>query len=293
MTRVRIVNRSDRKLSIPHPATGVDLSWEPAGNHGDTRSYASDAAQYALDHFGPFLEVISPGSGDLTDKQEKEQEYWIGNYSGDPDAWESKPGLVWTKEKGNHTGLIANGNKQPATFVGQLGRVNKIIYTPKGFPESRTFPGYLVKIPPYSRIKVNKDQFAVLIQRDAEQSIEYSGRIAEARAPSGFEPELEDDSWTHDRMRVWLKLAPAAPGVKAGKDVCGPSEKELKAKLAADSLTGEELETALYDARYDLWVRCRLRAMNMNVRLPTEKDFNAALAREAKAEKTKAAESRV
>jgi hypothetical protein len=273
-------------LNIPHPETGIDLSWEPAGSPGDVRNYSPEAAQYALDHFGPLLEVVAPGSGDLTTPQTQTQEYWIGNYSGDPDAWESKPGQVWTKEKGNHMGVLANGNKQPAEFVGQLGRVNKIIYTPKGFPESRTFPGYLVKIPPYSRIKVTADQFAVLIQRDAEQSVEYAGRIAEARAPSAFEPELNDDSWTIDKMRVWLKLTPAAKGGKAGKDVCGPTEKELKAGFASEGLAGETLEDALYDARYDLWVRCRLRAMNPNIKLPTEKDFNAALAREAKAEKS-------
>lgn len=289
MTRVRIVNRSDRKLSIPHPATGIDLTWEPAGTPGDTRSYAQEAAQYALDHFGPLLDVVTPGSGDLTAKQQQVQEYWIGNYSGDPDAWEEKPGEVWTKEKGRHTGIIRNGNKQPSEFVGQLGRRSEIIYTPKGFPENRTFPGYLVKIPPYSRLKVNKDQFSVLIQRDAEQSVEYAGRIAEARAPSNFEPLLEDDSWTHDKMRVWLKLTPAASGVKAGKDVCGPTEKEVKASLVAEGLSGEALEDALYDARYNLWVRCQLRAMNPNIKLPTEKDFNAALAREVKAEKSKAA----
>lgn len=289
MTRVRIVNRSDRHLSIPHPATGIDLSWEPAGNPGDTRNYAPDAAQYALDHFGSLLEVVTLGSGDLTAKTAKEAEFWIGNYSGDPDAWEEKPGQVWTKEKGNHMGVIRNGNKQPATFMGQLGRRSEIVYTQRGFPENRTFPGYIVKIPPYSRLKVTADQFAVLIQRDAEQSAEYAGRIAEARAPQPFEPDLEDESWTIDRMRVWLKQVPAVPGVKAGKDVCGPSEKELKERFTSEGLTGEQLEEALYGARYDLWVRCQLRAMRPNIKLPTEKDFNAALAREAKADKTKAA----
>ncbi len=285
MTRIRVVNRSDRKLSIPHPATGIDLAWEPAGAPGDTRSFAAEVAQYALDHFGPLLEVITPGSGDLTKGQAPVVEYWLGNYSGDPDAWEEKPGEVWTKEKGRHTGVLHNGNKQPATFVGQLGRRSEIEYTAKGFPQNHTYPGYLVKIPPYSRLKVNADQFAVLIQRDAEQSVEYAGRIAEARGPTTFEPELEDDSWTIDRMRVWLKLCPAAKGGKAGKDVCGPPEKDVKANLVDEGYSGEALEDALYDARYDLWARCRLRAMNPNIKLPTEKDFNAALAREAKATK--------
>ncbi len=289
MTRVRVINRSDRPLNLPHPATGIELSWAPAGSPGDSRDYPESAVQYALDHFGPLLEIVTPETLDLTAKNKVEQEFWVGNYSGDPDAWEEKPGQVWSKEKGNHTGVIKNGNKQPATFVGQLGRRSEIEYTARGFALNRTYPGYLVKIPPYSRMKVTADQFSVLIQRDAEQSAEYAGRIGEARGPSAFEPDLDDPKWTINTMRTWLKLVAAAPGVKAGKDVCGPSEEELREKLAQEGHAGEAIEDALYTARYDLWVRCRLRSMNPKVRIPTEKDFNVAVAREAKASKGKAA----
>lgn len=286
MARIRIVNRSDRELSIPHPQTGVDMTWAPAGHPGDYRDYTPEMAQYAMDHFGPLLEVVTPENSDLTAQQQKAQEYWLGNFSGDPDAWEEKPAEIWTKEKGRHMGVIRNANKQPATFRASLGKKSGPEVTPKGFWLNRTYPGYIITIPPYSRVKVTADQLAVLIQRDAEQSAEYAGRIMEARGPVAFEPELEDDKWTIDRLRMWLKLCPAAPGVKAGKDICGPSEKELRAKLAANGLEGELLDEALYTARYDLWVRCRLRAMNLNVKIPTEKDFNAAVAREAKASKS-------
>lgn len=289
MSRVRVVNRSDRELNLPHPQTGVEMSWAPAGHPGDYRDYAPEMAQYAMDHFGPLLELVTPGSTDLTAQQTKAKEYWIGNFSGDPDAWEERPAEVWTKEKGRHMGVIKNANKQPATFRASLGKKSGPEVTPKGFWLNRTYPGYIVTIPPYSRIKVNADQFSVLIQRDAEQSAEYAGRIAEARGPTDFEPELEDERWTIDRLRVWLKLCPAVPGVKAGKDVAGPSEKDLRAQMTAEGLSGEQFEDALYTARYDLWVRCRLRAMNRNVKIPSEKDFNAAVAREAKAEKGKAA----
>jgi hypothetical protein len=68
-----------------------------------------------------------------------------------------------------------------------------------------------------------------------------------------------------------------------GRDIIGPSEAEIRAQYADE----DEAEIAVSSARYDMWVRCFLRCADVRFQLPTRKDFDAALAREAKALKKK------
>lgn len=301
MQYVRLLSKSNKPLSIHYPDEGIDITWQPSGQPGSVVDLPEEAANFCLQHFGPLLEVLKPEVQSLA--KEEQREYWLANMTGDPDAWDERPAEVWDRNAHGGKGALVmstvkNGNKQPSTFVSYVGRVNDInkghfVYingqiqrqTDPDFNQSVTLPGKRLEIKPYERRQVTKTQFEVLLQRDSEQSIEYASKILESRPPSDFEPDFYDpEYWTSSKMQTWLEMTPNADGRKAGKHILGPTEAELEKETEGLGPTAKGQRLAA--ARYDLWTRCFFRMANPKVRLPTRKEFEAAVARKAKAAKS-------
>jgi hypothetical protein len=174
-----------------------------------------------------------------------------------------------------------NGLKMPGTWRYRVGP-NEWAYNER--PVQVTEPGKLIKIAPYSRIKVTEEQKESILatQRDAPKAL--SSRVILSRPPreDGFEPDYADrEFWTLDNMRAYLELIPGSGGRPMGRDLIGPSEAEIRAKFADE----DEADIAIEAARYDMWTRCFLRCADPKFKLPSKKEFDAAVARKAKAAK--------
>lgn len=281
---VRVVNQTDQRL--PFSVQGVDIIWEPRNQKGSVLELPKDAADICKAHFGELLLIIEPKKLDFTDP-EKSREYFLANMTGDPDAWEKRPVKQYNYGLKKYEVVdIINENKDPAVFTATLGRYNGFVdhwvtYIDGEMqrnvkPTLVTIPGRPIEIPPYSRAKVTAEQLQVLMARDADSGVASQGRIIISRA-YGYEPDLEDtDYWTHDRIRVWLGFMPALGGYKAGKDIIGKSEAELRADLKAAGASDLAYKMALYTARKELCFRAHFRAANPIFILPKREAVDSA-----------------
>lgn len=290
---VRLVNRSENRLPIPWGKSTIVFN--PRGQPGSVQDLPEDAAEYCRGHFGDQLGVIEPSSEVKSYVDEvRQQDYYVANMTGDPDA----PDTVgeYFNNKTRKMESENNDNKQPQELRYRLGRFNGLKepgtwrfqtvdgrWTTNDKPVQVTLPGKLVTIPPYSRRKVSKGQFDTILALDYSAPEKLRGRVVESRPASDFEPVFEDDWWTIDRMRTWLSLIPGTGDKPMGRDIIGPSESEIRAQAGDE----DDADVAVSTARFDLWVRCFLRAADVRFRLPTRKEFDAAVARETKATKKK------
>lgn len=283
---VRLVNTTERRLPISF--NDSEIVWEPAGQIGSVLELPKDAADYCLGHFGNLLMVVEPKNQDFT-QQEVYKEYWLANMTGDPDAWDKRPAKQYNYalQKWEVVDII-NENRDPAPFISTLGRYNGFVdhwvtYI-DGEPQRNvkptvvTIPGRRIEIPPYSRAKVTADQLTVLMQRDADAPLSTRGRIIVSRPPSEFEPDFEGENseyWTIDKMRCWLTYMPLLGNFKAGKEVMGRSEADIRKELETNKATATKTTMEIYKTRKELWIRCFLRAANPQFILPNQKTFEA------------------
>ena len=289
---VRVINRSDQRLPIPWGKSTIIFA--PRGQQGSVQDLPEDAAEYCRGHYGEMLGVIEPTSGiESLIEEHKVQEFYIANMTGDPDAPEFVGEYFNLRSQKNEKEL--NDNKQPQVLRYRLGRFNGLKepgtwrfrgehgwqYNDK--PVQVTIPGKLVTLAPYTRKKVTKEQMETILSCDRDTPQKLQGRVIISRPQSDFEPDFGDEFWTLDAMRTWLELVPGSGDRPMGRDVIGPSEAELRAGFADE----DEADVAVNTARFDMWTRCFFRAADPRFKLPTKKDFDAALARKSKAAKKK------
>lgn len=287
---VRVVNKSEQRLPIPWGKSTIIFA--PRGQPGSVQDLPEDAAAYCQGHYGEMLGIIEPSARieSLIEVKHVDKCY-VANMTGDPDAPEFVGEYFNLRTKKNEKEL--NDNKQPQELRFRLGRFNGLKepgtwrfkgdngweYNSK--PVQVTTPGRMIKIAPYSRVEVTKEQKETILSLDMSAPESLRGRIIESRAPSDFEPNFDDDFWTLDNMRTWLELIPGSGAKPMGRDVIGKSEAEIRAEVADE----DEAEVAVNTARFDMWTRCTLRAQDPQFRLPTRKDFDASVGRKAKAAK--------
>lgn len=288
---VRLVNKSEQTLPIPWGKSTIRFS--PRGQPGSVQDLPEDAAEYCRGHYGDMLQVIEPtASVSSLIPNRAVEKFYVANMTGDPDAPEYVGEFFNLRTQKQQKEM--NDNKQPQEFTCRLGRFNGLKqpgewrYQGEGGrwqyndkPVQVTTPGKVIRIPPYGRIEVTQEQQESILSTQREAPDGLRGRVIASRAPSGFEPDFDDTSWTLNRMRTWLGLIPGSGAKPMGRDIIGPAEEELRASFEDE----DEADVALAKARFDMWTRCQLRAMDPQFRLPTEKDFNAALGREARAAK--------
>lgn len=303
-TVIRLMNVTPKKLRVLFE--GAPISFEPTGQAGSIMDLPKEAADYVKGHLLDQVQVLEAGSRarSLVVKT-KEVSYWLANMSGDPDAPEyleetfNDPRTGELKNK-----LVRNPLKTPFVFKARLGTYNGLV--PPGTLKFKgnngemttnmrdaqvTFPGKIVEIRPYERVEVTRGQFETLIRRDADRPKGYPPTLIPSRSPGDFEPDINDDFWSIDRLRLWLEMVPATEDKPGGNEVMGKSEAELVAENAA--LNPTQLAILLHKTRFELWARAIHRVMDPQFEIPSENDFRAAVARKAKADKKAPAETSV
>jgi hypothetical protein len=279
---VRVVNRSESRLPIPWGKNTIVFA--PRGQPGSVQDLPEDAAEYCRGHYGEMLGVIEPTSVvESFVEEQKHEEFYVANMTGDPDAAEFVG--EYRNLRTDKMEKERNDNKQPQELKYRLGRFQTVDgrWTTNDKPVQVTTPGKLLRIEPYTRKKVTRGQFETIMALDISAPMNLQGRVCQSRAPSDFEPNFDDPWWTIDRMRTWLSCIPGTGTKPMGRDIAGPSEAEIRAGFADE----DEADVAVSTARFDMWVRCFMRAANLQFKLPSRKEFDASLARDAKAAKKK------
>jgi len=294
---VRLLNTTDNILRLRF--SGEAITFQPHGLPGSVLDLPKAAADYCVGHLGTQVQIVAQDAAISYVDQQKVERYYVANFSGNPDS----PPYFEETFRNKTTGegelrRIPNENHLPQVFTVRLGRMSDIIpagayryfdkvegWTTNKRPMQVTLPGKLLKIPPYTVVEVTRGQFETLLNIDNDRPKERRGLIKPSRPVSEFEPDYNDPKWTYDKMRAWIEQMPETNDAEAGAAVMGPSETELRKQWAEEGLDEDKIGVRLAKARYDMYARCKIRAMDNSYVLPTRAEFEAHWARKAKSEK--------
>lgn len=293
MQYVRLMNTTTGTLRTMYDSTPI--VFEPSGFPGSVLDLPKAAADYVRGHLLDQVQVLDEGSKAKSYIDRKPEEvFYVANMSGDPDAPDFFMEVYTDKKTGEETPKkVRNELKAPQTFKARLGSYSGFVgpgtltfkgaqgeMTTNDKPQQVTWPGKLITILPYGRVEVSPSQFQTLMVRDADRAPQYRGQIIRSRKESDFEPDFNDNFWTIDNLRVWLEQVPASDTRVSGKEVMGQTEAEIIA--ASGNLNETQLAIKLHKVRFELCARCRLRAVDPNIPIPTEQEFKAHKARKDK-----------
>lgn len=300
-TRVRLLNTTDNVLRLRY--NGQSIVFQPHGMPGSVHALPPNAAAYVKGQLLDQVEQIAESAAVSYVDHKKVERYYLANFSGDPDSLE----FFETEYRGNdgniHKRKVRNEIHTPQVYRTRLGRESKIVdagahtyidqQTGKPMKNRRpmqvTYPGKMISIPPFTVVEVTKGQYDTILNSEHFRPLDYPRFIRASRPPSDFEPDYNDSKWTLDRLRSYLEMLPETNEREAGAAVIGPSEAELRKDLLAAGTDEESIELIIEKTRFEMYARCKIRAMDLNFVLPTKSDFETHYARKAKAEKSKAA----
>lgn len=281
--RVRLLNVSDQVIS--HRYGGKLWSFAPHGHKGSLIGVPPDVADELVLKFGHDLQEVGNISKRSYVPVNDIKRYYVGNFSGDPDAPKEFDTTKITREGKEVQVKVKNSLSSPRTYVRALGRVMEI--KPPGsveyvdpylgrkfndFPMQVTLPGKPVIIPPYSVVEVTYQQFYSIM-------LSERGNRAFFCRPSRdlpWVPEFTDQSMTLDKLNVYLSMFGETPSQEAGAALVVGSEAKIRSDMAASGAEEDAIEETLESLRWDTWARGRLRAMNLDHPLPTKDEFLAA-----------------
>jgi hypothetical protein len=262
MKYVRIRNNSREFLASVYQ--GQAVRFEPAGQVGCVRDLLPDVAEKVLRDLGDKVAILEPGkSADLTPDKFYGDSMWLANLTGDPDAPEKVPvGQRENKVTGQMEELLApNPKASPQHISEHMGQVEKFV-SKQGVTFTTTIPTPAVNLAPYERIKVPKAIAKTVLLRDRSRGV-HAGLVIEARPPLPNDPSMD---WDLEKLNAYFMLI--EPTALAFGELV--TEDSLRAKHPGQAA----FELALYDAKFKMWSRCYLRAVNPRYSPPTTEDIN-------------------
>jgi hypothetical protein len=135
-----------------------------------------------------------------------------------------------------------------------------------------TLPGKPLVIPPFSVVEVTYQQFySIMLSERGNRTF-----FCKPSRDLTWVPDYTDTEMTLDKFHVYLALFGETPAQEAGAALVPGTEAELRAQWAAEGLDDDTIEERVEGARWDAFARGRLRAMNLDHALPTQKEFEAA-----------------
>lgn len=295
--RIRLLNTTDRVLRLRF--NGQSIVFQPHGVPGSVVPLPQAAANYVMGHLGNQVEVVAEAAQVSYVDQKKIERYYLANFSGDPDSppfYETK----FLKNDGTEgSRRVKNELHTPQVFKIRLGRESKIVeagahiyldaqtgkLTRNKKAMQVTYPGKALTIPPYTVVEVTKGQFETLLNMEADKPLDYPRFLRPSRPPSDFEPNYNDPYWTFARLQAMLEMLPESNEREAGSALVGPPEAELRKQWAAEGVSEDDIELRLETLRFEMYARCKIRAMDLEYVLPTKAEFDSHWARKAKAEK--------
>lgn len=296
--RVRLLNTTDKPLRLRYK--GESITFQPHATPGSVLALPKEYADYVVGHVGNQVEVIAESAAISYVDHAKAERFYLANFSGDPDSpeffetsWRGMDGQIHSKK-------VFNDLHTPKVYKARLGRESKIVdpgahtyqdpQTGKNVRNTRpmqvTYPGKLLNIPPYTVVEVTKGQYTTLLNSEIDKPDDYPRFLRPSRSPSEFEPDFNDSWWTLDRLRAYVEMYPETNEREAGSAIVGPSEADLRKQLAAEGLDEDAIELRIESARFDMFGRGKLRAMDLNYIPPTKAEFDSAWARKSKEKKS-------
>lgn len=283
---IRILNVSENTISYRHG--GKLWTFAPHGQKGSLQPVPPEVAEILLLKFGHDLQVVGAYAQRSYVPVNEIKRYYVGNFSGDPDAPKEFETIRINKDGEERTVMVKNSIAAPRTFSRWLGREMEI--KPPGsveyidpylgkrtndYPMQVTLPGRPLVIPPFSVVEVTYQQFySIMLSERGNRTF-----FCRPSRDLTWVPSHSDPSMTLDRLHVYLSLFGETPTQEAGAALIPGTEAELRERWAAEGKTDDEIEEGIESARWDAFARGRLRAMNLDHALPTEKEFEAAWAK--------------
>lgn len=295
--RVRLLNTTDRVLRLRF--NGESIVFQPHGMPGSVHSLPKAAADYVKGQLMDQVEVVAEQAAISYVAHKAVQRYYLANFSGDPDSLE----FFETESIGMDGSLqkkrVRNELHTPQVYKARLGRKSMIVdpgthkyadpQTGKIMANTRpmqvTYPGQLLTIPPYTVVEVSKGQYNTILSSEYDRPADYPKFIRPSRPVGEFEPDYNNPWWTLNRLRTYLEMIPESNEREAGVVVAGPSEEELRRQLKAEDLDEDTIELRVEKARYETFIRCKIRCMDLSFVLPTRGEFDSYNARKGKAKK--------
>jgi hypothetical protein len=282
---IRLLNVSESPISYRHG--GKLWTFTPHGQKGSLQPVPPDVAETLLQKFGHDLQVVGAYAQRTYVPVNEVKRYYVGNFSGDPDAPKEFETIKLTKDGEEKVVMVRNSIASPRTYSRTLGREMEI--KPPGsvkyidpylgertndYPMQVTLPGRPVVIPPFTVVEVTYQQFfSIMLSERGNRTF-----FCRPSRDIPWAPNYTDPSMTLDRFHVYLALFGETPAQEAGAALIPGTEAELRERAAADDKSDDDIDTLVESARWDAFARGRLRAMNLDHALPTEKEFEAAWA---------------
>jgi hypothetical protein len=281
----RLLNVSDQVISYRHG--GKLWTFAPHGQKGSLLPVPSDVTEVLLQKFGHDLQVVGAYAQRTYVPKNEIKRYYVGNFSGDPDAPKEFETVKIDKDGNEKTIRVKNSIAAPRTFTRTLGREMEI--KPPGsvtyidpylgertndYPMQVTLPGRPVVIPPFSVVEVTYQQFySIMLSERGNRTF-----FCRPSRDLTWVPDYTDPSMTLDRFHTYLSLFGETPSQEAGAALVPGTEAELRARWIGEGKDEDAVEEAVESARWDAFARGRLRAMNLDHALPTQAEFEAAWA---------------
>lgn len=282
---IRLLNVSENSIGYRH--SGKLWNFAPHGMKGSLQPVPPDVAEVLLQKFGHDLQVVGAYAQRTYVPINEVKRYYVGNFSGDPDAPKEFETHFITKDGEEKTKMVRNSIASPRTYSRTLGREMEI--KPPGsvkyidpylgertndYPMQVTLPGRPVVIPPYTVVEVTYQQFySIMLSERGNRTF-----FCRPSRDLVWVPHYTDPAMTLDRFHVYLALFGESPTQESGAALVPGTEAELRERWAAEGKSDADIEEAVESARWDAFARGRHRAMNLDHALPTEKEFELAWA---------------
>jgi len=219
------------------------------------------ADKFLIDCAPTVKEVDEKDIGGTFQAKAVEEQIWIANMTGNPDASETIVDKVYDTRMRTWATQTGDNPKKPARPVVRKMKGNMQEYTSRsGHAEAFNLFPATIEIPPFKRRLLPKNIAVWMLTRDGNHDKHNRGTIIRSRAPSNFEP---DDSWELDDMRAYLRLMDDSAEI-------GPSETHLSAEYGT-----EDIDYYIHAAKVLCLKRLHFRLADPTYRLFNRAEFNA------------------
>lgn len=287
---VTVQNFTSGKLTA-HTDDGQLVEVGPRGSTSAVRDMTVEEYKALLDEHGEAKVGLVERGGNSISKfvAPKVNKVWVANMTGNPDAPDT---VVGYRVNGNGVSEYGhqepNPNKEARTiYIQGVGRYDEDHIDPmSGVYLKKTWPGREVTLEPYTQIEVSAPEANAFMASDFSMPDSHRGAVVVSEDISNlFHPEI---SWDLDTRRAYLEMLPEdGENFPAGRKVLGPSEAEIRAQGAEAGLSPREIAQNLDKAKQDCWKRIVLRLFRPNIKKPTQKQFEQAVAKKLPGAKVK------
>ena len=214
----------------------------------------------------PLVSVVEEDIGGVYDEV-RDDIVWIANMTGDPDAPETVKAKMFVNRHWQMVD-IENPKKKSRPLEMKCDQGMRSYTAKDGALEALNLPKKTIKIPPYKRRPLHKNEARWWLNRDAISEPQYRGSSIKSRPPTDFEPDPRNvDDWSLDDLRAYLKLMD--PGAEMGRSEADVVSQAKKAGHRKE----DEIYAHIEEEKYLTMKRIYFRLVDPQFPVPTKKEF--------------------